>query len=296
MREWSLPACPFDAVLLIAFGGPRKSDEVRPFVQQVVSGRGVPHERIEEVIGRYDLFGGVSPITEVTFAQADGLQGRLKGLGLDLPVYVGMRNWHPFIKDTLVRMSEAGVRRVLGFIAAGHQSYASCGQYKRSVALARQEIAKEGLPDIEIVYVDRWYDHELFISAWAEHIQQALGGLDADVRDEARIIFSAHSIPVKMARPLCLLPSVWGATIGPWYISLVAGARTSPGFLRRSVNICGPNTPGVSRPRLLCPWVLWATMPNCYTIWITGQRGYAGNWVCPWFGRLRLTTIPYFWT
>ena len=122
---------PFDAVLLITFGGPRGLKEIRPFLKNVLRGRHVPPERLEGVVHHYELFGGVSPITEITMRQAAGLRERLQTPAL--PVYVGMRNWHPFIDDTLQAMAADGIRRILALILAPHHSYSSCGQYKQNV-------------------------------------------------------------------------------------------------------------------------------------------------------------------
>ena len=116
----------FDAVLIISFGGPQGPADVRPFLENVLRGRRVSPERVVEVAHHYDLFGGVSPITELTMRQAEGLRERLAASGHPLPVFVGMRNWHPFLGDTLRAMHAAGVRRAIGFIAAAQHSYSSC--------------------------------------------------------------------------------------------------------------------------------------------------------------------------
>jgi ferrochelatase len=115
-------------------------DDIRPFLANVLRGRRVAPARVEEVARHYELFGGVSPITELTLRQAAGLAERLKKYGPDLPVYVGMRNWSPYLADTLAAMSRAGVRRAIGFITAAHRTYSSCGQYKENVADARRAI------------------------------------------------------------------------------------------------------------------------------------------------------------
>ena len=146
-------ASAFDAVLLISFGGPQGVDDIRPFLANVLRGRDVPPARFEEVAKHYELFGGVSPITELTLRQANGLRQRLEEDGAPLPVYVGMRNWHPYLIDTIRSMSESGIRRAVGFILAAHRSYSSCEQYRRNVTLARQELRDEGKPDVEITYV-----------------------------------------------------------------------------------------------------------------------------------------------
>src|SRR5687768_12610969 len=148
---------PFDAVLVIAFGGPQGPDDVRPFLGNVLRGRRVSPERVEEVAHHYERFGGVSPITRITRQQADGLAARLEAAGHRLPVYVGMRNWHPFLADTFREMRDAGIRRVIGFIAAAQHSYSSCEQYRENVAAARAEAS--GGADIDVTYVGSWFDH-----------------------------------------------------------------------------------------------------------------------------------------
>ena len=103
----------FDSILLIAFGGPEKADEIRPFLQKVIGGRSIPTERVEEVIRHYELMGGRSPLNELTFRQAGALRQLLKHKKITLPVYVGMRNWHPFLHETLAEMHQKGLRRAL---------------------------------------------------------------------------------------------------------------------------------------------------------------------------------------
>ncbi|HJO37227.1 MAG TPA: ferrochelatase [Vicinamibacterales bacterium] len=191
---------PFDAVLVIAFGGPNGPDDVRPFLANVLRGRRVPPSRLEEVAGHYDLFDGVSPITELTRRQAGGLAERLAKAGERLPVYVGMRNWHPFLHETLLDMSQAGVRHAIGFIMAPHASYSSCEQYRRNVDEARQRLADRGAADVRVTYVGPWHAHPGFVETVADHIRAAAGGLPDELRSRARVVFTAHSIPQEMAR------------------------------------------------------------------------------------------------
>ena len=183
----------------MAFGGPRGPADVRPFLERVLRGRRVTPERVEEVAHHYELFGGVSPITDLTMAQARGLEGRLAAGGRPLPVYVGMRNWHPLLADTLQQMHAAGVRRVIGFIAAPHHSYSSCQQYRENVTDARRELRLATGGDIDITYVGSWFDHPLFIEVNARHVREARERLPAGVRNRARLVFTAHSIPRAMA-------------------------------------------------------------------------------------------------
>jgi ferrochelatase len=189
----------FDSVLLISFGGPQGLDDIRPFLSNVLRGRRVAPERVEEVAHHYELFGGVSPITELTQRQADGLRDRLIRAGHPLPVYVGMRNWHPFLADTLHEMHLAGARHAIGFIAAAQHSYSSCQQYKENVVAARAELRGRDNADIDVTYVRSWFAHPLFIAANAQHVREARENLPADVSGRARLIFTAHSVPVAMA-------------------------------------------------------------------------------------------------
>ncbi len=188
----------FDSVLVVSFGGPQGPDDIRPFLANVLRGRRVSPERVEEVAHHYELFGGVSPITAITRLQAEGLRVRLAAAGHPLPVYVGMRNWHPLLPDTLRDLRAAGMRRAVGFIAAAQHSYSSCQQYRENVVAARTELRRDG-DDVDVTFVGSWFDHPLFIAANAAHVRDAIARLPEHVRSNARLIFTAHSIPVQMA-------------------------------------------------------------------------------------------------
>jgi ferrochelatase len=192
-------AQPFDAVLLIAFGGPQAPEDIRPFLANVLRGRRVAPGRVDEVAHHYEVVGGRSPLNELTQAQADGLRDRLIAAGAPLPVFVGMRNWHPYLTETFEAMSRQGIRRAVGFIAAAHRSYSSCTQYRENVPEARAHLARAGLPDVEITYVSDWFDHDMFVEANADRIRTAIARLEPSLRDKARLIFTAHSIPESMA-------------------------------------------------------------------------------------------------
>ena len=189
------PLKPFDAVLVVAFGGPNGPDDVRPFLANVLRGRRVSSARVEEVVHHYDRFGGVSPLTDITMRQARGLVQRLASAGHGLPVYVGMRNWHPFLADTIREMAADGVRHAIGFILAPHRSFSSCTQYRQNVVDARAESA--GV--VSVTYVRDWHQHAKFIETNARHVRAALERLPAGARARARLVFTAHSIPVSMA-------------------------------------------------------------------------------------------------
>jgi protoporphyrin/coproporphyrin ferrochelatase len=190
---------PFDAVLVVAFGGPEGPADVRPFLANVLRGRRVSPERVEEVAHHYEHFGGVSPLTAITRRQAEGLRTRLAGRGLNLPVYLGMRNWHPLLPDTLQTMAQDGVKRAIGFVCAAHRSFSSCTQYRQNVFDARSSVVESGRPDVTVTYVGDWHHHDGFIEANAQHVMAAFDALPEAVRQAARIVFTAHSIPTTMA-------------------------------------------------------------------------------------------------
>ena len=183
----------------MAFGGPSGPADIRPFLERVLRGRRVTPQRIEEVAHHYELFGGVSPITALTERQAAGLSARLAAAGHPLPVYVGMRNWHPLLPDTLKAMHQDGRRHAVGFIAAPHHSYSSCQQYRENVADARAQLREATGGDTDVTYVGSWFDHPLFIEVNVRHIRAALERLPAGLRSAARLVFTAHSIPKTMA-------------------------------------------------------------------------------------------------
>ena len=189
---------PFDSVLVVSFGGPQGLDDIRPFLANVLRGRRVSPGRVEEVAHHYEMFGGVSPITAITERQAEGLRTRLAMAGHPLPVYVGMRNWHPYLTDTLRRMHADGCRSAVGFVTAAQHSYSSCQQYKENVVAARAELRASG-QDVRVTYAGSWFNHPGFVGANVSHVREALARLPEGVRDAARLVFTAHSVPTSMA-------------------------------------------------------------------------------------------------
>lgn len=183
----------YQAILLIAFGGPASPEEIRPFLARVTEGISVPAQRLDEVARHYEAVGGKSPLNEITFRQADALR---KILSAQLPVYVGMRNSRPFFAETLQQMHDDGVRRALGFILSSHQTEASWERYQKNIADARAEIGNQA-PFID--YCDGWHDHPLFIRSWLGLIQTAGAAFPAANRAAIPLVFTAHSVPTPMA-------------------------------------------------------------------------------------------------
>jgi ferrochelatase len=186
---------PYDAVLLIAFGGPEKMDDVRPFLANVLKGRPILPQRLEEVVHHYELFNGHSPLNEITFRQAMALHALLAREGPRLPVYVGMRNWHPYFHETLEKMVQDGVKRALGFILSAQQSEAGWDRYQENIVAAREQIGASA-PVIE--YISEWHKHPLFIAGEVELVQEAFAQIPLEHRDQAALLFTAHSVPVAM--------------------------------------------------------------------------------------------------
>ncbi len=182
-------------VLLISFGGPEKPEEIRPFLDVVLKGRPVPPARIEEVVNHYMAIGGKSPLNDLTRQQAAALEKELAGRGVAVPVVVGMRNWHPFLKDALQGFADRGLRRVTGVVLSSHRGEASVDRYQGAVAEARAAV---GPAAPEVVYTPTWADHPLFIEALADRVREGLDELPESLRGRARWLFTAHSVPAAM--------------------------------------------------------------------------------------------------
>lgn len=190
------------AVLLIGFGGPTRSDEIRPFLDNVLRGRRVPRDRIEEVAHHYELIGGRSPFNELTFRQADGLRKLLEREGPPVPVYVGMRNWHPLLADVLEQMAGDGVRRAVGVILAPHQGEASWGRYQEAVREAGISVGQKlGRPAPAVDYCEPWFTHSDFVEAVADRVRQQWNRIPSRNRVQTRLLFTAHSVPSRFDSP-----------------------------------------------------------------------------------------------
>ena len=189
----------FDAVLLLSFGGPEGPEQVRPFLENVTRGRGVPPERLDDVAKHYLHFGGVSPINGINRALIEQLEAELADAGLDLPVYFGNRNWEPYVEEAVAAMRDNGIRRAAVFTTSAWGGYSSCTQYVEDIARGRKA-AGDRAP--ELVKLRQYFDHPLLVEMFAEAIADAAQSLPEELRDDARLVFTAHSIPVA-ARSRC---------------------------------------------------------------------------------------------
>lgn len=186
----------FDALLLLSFGGPEGPEQVMPFLQNVTRGRGIPPERLEAVAEHYQHFGGVSPINGINRALITQIEGVLADQGRDLPVYFGNRNWDPFVEDTVAAMRDNGVRRAAVFATSAWGGYSGCAQYQEDITRARAEVG-DAAP--ELVKLRQYFDHPLFVQTFADAIGDAAATLPEALRADARLVFTAHSIPLRAA-------------------------------------------------------------------------------------------------
>jgi ferrochelatase len=179
-----------DAVLVIAFGGPKKLEDIRPFLTRVTRGR-VPPERLEAVARHYELFDGKSPVNEITSSQANGLKLALENKGTRLPVYIGMRNWHPLLVNTLSRMASDGVQKAVGVIMSVFQSKSSWDQYHGDVANA----IAEAQVNLDVTYAEPFFDQPGFVKTVSNQVRQCLEQIPQAEREKTCILFTAHSLP-----------------------------------------------------------------------------------------------------
>ncbi len=171
------------AVLLLAHGTPDSLDEIPEYLSNITGGRPLPDSVIEEIRHRYSLI-GPSPLTALTLEQ-----GRLLAQELDLPVYVGMRNWKPYIRDVVATMREDGIERIVAICLAPQNSRTSVGLYRKALLAAAERM--------KIEFIEGWADHPLLADAFAERLRAVLEPLGAEAGRPAPVLFTAHSVPVR---------------------------------------------------------------------------------------------------
>ncbi|MBI1984306.1 MAG: ferrochelatase [Acidobacteria bacterium] len=175
-------------VLLLAHGAPDRPEDIPEFLLNVRGGRKLPDAAVQEIIRRYSLIGGGSPLLKITNLQAEAL-GRV----LSHPVYVGMRNWKPFIADTVARIKEDEVERVVALCLTPHNSRTSIGLYRKHLFDAVEKSA----PQVQVEFIESWHDHPQLVAAYREKISQALQRAEAEAGKPVPVIFTAHSVPAK---------------------------------------------------------------------------------------------------
>ena len=174
------------AVLLMAYGGPESLDDVEPYLLDVRGGRPTSPQLVQEITQRYAQIGGRSPLRELTEAQAAGVQ---RALGERYAVFVGMRHWHPYIRDVVEKIVAGGHRRVVGVVLAPHYSKLSVGAYEKQLLDAARE-------RLETALVRNWGDHPKFLDAVATRVTQTLVRFPAP--RSVQVLFTAHSLPERI--------------------------------------------------------------------------------------------------
>jgi ferrochelatase len=182
-----------DAVLLLSFGGPEGPDQVQPFLENVTRGRNIPPARLGEVAEHYFHFGGISPINGINRALIARMRAEFERRGADLPIYFGNRNWEPYVEDTVTQMRDNGIRRAAVFVTSAWGGYSGCTQYLEDIARGRAA-AGEDAP--ELIKLRHYFDHPLFVEMFADGIAAAAASLPDDLRADARLVFTAHSVPI----------------------------------------------------------------------------------------------------
>ncbi|WP_153556472.1 ferrochelatase [Roseimaritima sediminicola] len=185
---------PYDAFLLVSFGGPEGADEVMPFLENVLRGKRVPRERMLEVAEHYQHFDGISPINQQNRELLAAIQQRFQSDGIDLPLYWGNRNWHPLLPDTLAQMARDGRKRALAFFTSMFSSYSGCRQYRENIRDAQAAVGPAA-PQVEKLRFA--FNHPGFIEPMVQHVREGQRALDVD--GDVPVLFTAHSIPMSMA-------------------------------------------------------------------------------------------------
>ncbi|WP_206063082.1 ferrochelatase [Nocardioides sp. HDW12B] len=193
---------PYDALLLVSFGGPEKPEDVVPFLENVTRGRGIPRERLEEVGEHYYRFGGRSPLNDLNREFLAAVREDFAGAGLDLPVYWGNRNWDPYLTETLAQMRADGVQRAACLLTSAYSSYSGCRQYRENLADAVAALP-DTRPDTggagpQLDRLRHYFNHPGFVETMVDATLNALSNLAAADRNEAHLLFVTHSIPTSM--------------------------------------------------------------------------------------------------
>ncbi|MCX6395904.1 MAG: ferrochelatase [Propionibacteriales bacterium] len=185
---------PYDALLLVSFGGPEKPADVVPFLRNVTTGKNIPDERLVEVGAHYDLFGGRSPINDQNRALLQAIREDLAAAGIDLPVYWGNRNWDPYLTDALEQMKADGITRAACIVTSAYSSYSGCRQYREN--LAEAVAAVPGAPRLDKLRA--YFNHPGFVESNVDATLTALAQLPTGLQREAHLVFVTHSVPTTM--------------------------------------------------------------------------------------------------
>ncbi|MGK5500674.1 ferrochelatase [Streptomyces sp. URMC 125] len=264
---------PYDALLLLSFGGPEGPDDVVPFLENVTRGRGIPRERLKEVGQHYYLFGGVSPINAQNRRLLAALREDFAAAGLDLPAYWGNRNWAPYLTDTLREMVNDGRRRILVLATSAYASYSGCRQYRENLADALAALEREGLPLPRVDKLRHYFNHPGFVRPMADGVLAALAELPEGVRAGAHLVFTTHSIPTAQAETS-------GPDGGAYVAQHLDVARAIADAVRRETGVDRP-WELVYQSRSGAPHVPWLEPDICDHLEELHGRGVPGAVMVP---------------
>ncbi|SPT54305.1 Ferrochelatase [Actinomyces bovis] len=261
------PLAPYDAVLVLSYGGPQGPDDVLPFMRNATAGRGVPDERLLQVSGHYARFGGISPINARNAEMLQALRAELRRRGSHLPVVIGNRNWHPFISEALRELANAGARRILTMTTSAYGSYSGCRQYREDTAAALELLATGtdgttgqgfeadaaarvggagGAPvELEADKTRPFYNTPGMLAANVDAIVTAFEELVAQgvPADGVRLVLVTHSVPVAMEEG-----SAPSGGLGAAPLATIRAARSSQRS-RQPHHACG-HSPQTTTPEL----------------------------------------------
>jgi ferrochelatase len=184
------------AVLILAYGSPESVDGMECYLSDIRGGRPMSQEFIDEFKRRYSLIGGKSPLTELTLQQAIKTRETLEQRGYEVDVYVGMRHWSPWIKDTVAQMYVNGIEEAVAIVMAPHYSKMSIGRYWDKVNEAQAALGS----NINFKFIDSWYRQPRFMAALESHVRAGLDKFSPGVRDQVKVVFSAHSLPARLLK------------------------------------------------------------------------------------------------
>lgn len=229
------------AVLLMAYGGPNSLEEVEPYILDVRGGRATPRELVKEIRNRYQAIGGRSPLLDITRAQAQALEEELDSrAGRDFRVYVGMRHWHPYIKEAVAHIVANGHRQMVAICMAPHYSKISIGAYFRRLEEATASLN----PDLQVARIEHWYDHPHLIAGLQDKVQKGIRRFPEASPEKVTVIFTAHSLPARILQEADPYPEQLVETakavaeslgLAHWQVAYQSASQTGEAWLEPSV-------------------------------------------------------------
>ncbi len=194
-----------DHILLLGYGAPETKQDVIPFLKGMTEGRGLSEECLQKIAKHYELIGSVSPYNDQVAEFRRRFEKELRGAGIELPVFVGMKNWRPFLQDVLAGIHGKGLRSGIAVPLTPYRAASIGARYKENLLAI---LSKEDMAGLSYHFVEGWYDQEPFISAQAEEITAALEKVPSPERSGTRIFFSFHALPIVQdaSHPLAAYP------------------------------------------------------------------------------------------